>query len=868
MVEQRRRLGTALLIAIGLVPLLAMQAGVAQDHPPTPHSLVDDWTHRHVVFSGVQSAADEYALQYEPRYQQQRLRHNHKLPTDVRGPDSLERFMTPRAAEQFPFPGMTSASMAAARAAARERNKPGHEVAESGLQQDWGSTLTAGGQVGDGMYPAKFTFDVTAAPDCTSDYVAFNTSLTTGAVAATRTGTFTAGTPGGSVTIGGTLTLTASTTDNTGTNFQATANTTTNATNLAAAIARNGASAGVTATSAAAVVTVTALAPGTPGNSIALVDNLTAFTWAGAALAGGVNPTRPSIVAYNNLYSTQVATLQGYCGGSGPSVLWAYAAGTGSVLSSPALALDGSKIIFVETKASGAVLHALQWKTGGEGTVVAPAVPAKVTSWGACPGGASCIVDLPFTVNVQATNSAPFYDYVNDAAYVGDDAGNLHKFSPVLSGTPAEVTTGGWPVTVDTGLVLNSPVLDPASGNVFVTSSNKACYVTPAPAKSCTAALANGGIVDSVIVDSSAGKVLVFSSLNGATVQQYTTSLTSPVTAQVASAGNNANPVYTGAFDSAYLTSALGTGKMYVCGKSPSRATRAALYRITFTNGVMSGAPDAGALTLVAGGAACSPVTEFYSATTGMDWIFLSVGNRSLAPCPTTNIGCVQSLNVTGTAWPPLAMTAGYTVPSNALNLPGTSGIVVDNASGTTTVPKTSLSAALTNVATSFTVASAAGFGLNDYIQVDAEIMWITNIAGSTVTVTRAQLGTAAAAHLTGTAVVDLRTTILNGAITNVATSITVDSNTTFNVGDYIQIDTEAMLISLKPTSTTLTVTRAQLGSTAAAHADNVRVTDLSRYPQAASAYFSFTANSLAAALCNGATGVGCAVKLTQDGLR
>src|ERR1700694_1640202 len=46
---------------------------------------------------------------------------------------------------------------------------------------DWGMSLLAGGTVGVGMVPAKFTFDANAAPSCANDYVAFNTSLAGGA---------------------------------------------------------------------------------------------------------------------------------------------------------------------------------------------------------------------------------------------------------------------------------------------------------------------------------------------------------------------------------------------------------------------------------------------------------------------------------------------------------------------------------------------------------------------------------------------------------------------------------------------------------------------------------------------------------------
>jgi hypothetical protein len=861
-----------------------MRPGIAQERPGMSLSVPDDWTHHHVVFSGARSEAAAEQLQYEPRYQRQWLLHNRPLRTGVREAETAEQYRTPVAADRFPVPGMTS-MLAAAEAAAARAKKPKPVTAESGLSQDWASPLWSGATAGYGMYPAKFTFDAVAAPDCTNDYVAFMTGPTS-AVAASRTGTFT-GTPtnGQTVTIGGTLVLTASTTVNTGLFFQIGGpSNTTRATNLAAAIARNGASVGVTATSSAAVVTVTATTPGTAGNSITLLEGLNNFTWAGTTLTGGANPTTPSIVAYNNLYSTQSATLQGYCGGSGPSVRWAYTTGMGSVVTSPVLSFDGTRLIYVETKASGAVFHVLQWKSGGEGTVAAPATPSTIADWSACPSGASCVVNVAFRGAPQVTRSSPFYDYSNDVAYVGDDAGVLHKFTPVLSGTPAEVTTGGWPVTVDSGYVLNGPVVDPDTGRVFVTDSNgtngKVCYVSGTSAVTCTASVA-GIFSDTVVIDPSTGRVFAVSSVSGATVHQYTTSLASVATATIGAPGETTvgpAPVFSGAFDQAYYTSADGTGKMYVCGKEGSIA-RAALYRISLNAGTMSSLPD-GYLVLtnntgpgqtidVAG---CSPVMEFYNTSTGMDWIFLSVADDAATTtgttCAASDEGCVLSLNVTGTAWPPAVMTAGYVAPDNN-QYPSTSGIVVDNTAGTTTVPKTSLRAAVgSTTATSISVASASGFSAGDYVQVDAEAMQISAIAGTSLTVSRGALSTTAATHLVNTAVVDLRRTLLNGAITAATPTITVDRNTTFNVDDYIQVDSEAMLITAKPTATTLTVTRARLGSAAAAHADNAQVTDLSKYPQAASVYFSFALDSSAAALCNGSSGVGCAVKLTQDGLR
>ncbi len=80
-----------------------------------------------------------------------------------------------------------------------------------------------------------------------------------------------------------------------------------------------------------------------------------------------------------------------------------------------------------------------------------------------------------FSLGANDTNSSVYYDYGTDAAFVGDDAGNLHQFTGVFKGTPAEVTTVGWPVTVS-GSRLTSAVYDAGSGNAFVGDSGGFLY--------------------------------------------------------------------------------------------------------------------------------------------------------------------------------------------------------------------------------------------------------------------------------------------------------------------------------------------------------------------------------------------------------
>lgn len=85
----------------------------------------------------------------------------------------------------------------------------------------------------------------------------------------------------------------------------------------------------------------------------------------------------------------------------------------------------------------------------------------------------------------------------------------------------------------------------------------------------------------------------------------------------------------------------------------------------------------------------------------------------------------------------------------------------------------TTLNGALTSGATTFTVASAAGFsaaatGVSQFhIAIDTELMLVTNVSGTTFTVTRAQEGTTAAAHASGAGVYEVLTvaSLANGYV-------------------------------------------------------------------------------------------------------
>ncbi len=590
---------------------------------------------------------------------------------------------------------------------------------------DWGRPMLAGGGVGVGMVPAKFTWDVNAAPSCANDYVAYNTSLAgvSPTTAASRTGTFGPAQPtnGQTATItspGTSITLTASTTLNTGLNFLIGATPTATATNFVAAINRNNtANLGVTASNVggtSATVTLSASANGAEGNLITLAEGLAGFAWAGGAttLAGGVGTG--NIVAFNQLYSTQ-GSATGLCPQDGPSVMWSYFTGTGTAVTSIVLSGDGSKVAFAENVAGAATLRILKWKAGeGTGTGY-PATPATTLTAGQnwttdCPAANSCMSSIAFTGGFADTKSSPFYVYTNnaDVLYAGDNNGRVHKFTGVFNGTPAEVISG-WPKTINGATILTSPVYDSVSGNIFVGDSTGLLSMireTGSTAGTCTplpcvepihlAVGTGGAIVDAPIVDGTTGTVIAVNgtetSANNGTVLQASTALTGAVSFKIGGTTPGGSALYSGAFDNTYITSAKPTiaGHMYVCGKDPSNADEPAIYQLSFTalTGVLSGVGSPLVGMVNGNGEACSPVTEIFNSTAATDRIFFSIGNNlasgggnPLTACRSNGIGCVASIVVTGSpAWP-----GGATV-FNALPTPlnatgATSGIVVDNVS-------------------------------------------------------------------------------------------------------------------------------------------------------------------------------------------
>jgi hypothetical protein len=445
----------------------------------------------------------------------------------------------------------------------------------------------------------------------------------------------------------------------------------------------------------------------------------TDFVVYNTGVAGSNTGTKQAnVIAYDNIYSG--------CSSDGnvPKVYWSYYTGTGAAVTSVVLSGNGTQVAFIESPSSGAAtLRILKWVASQGTDFSAPVAPTNLytngattasgnTAWSTCPSGQSCMISVAFQspdANPDTTSS-PFYDYTNDAIYVGDSKGYLHKFTGVFLGTPGEVTGGGtssgWPQQMSSTNPLASPVYDPnykcpptncSGGTVFIGptgsgggqnfhsiagvggSSNITTYSsTPIVNGSST------GIVDGPILDPSASRVYVFvndDTGGNAGVWQLPESLASATEATLGT-GSLSGSLYSGSFDNAYFTSASSsspTGHLWVCGNSGGDP---ALYPIPISgsSGMTTGAITAGPV--VSGTATpCSPVTEFCTnsgaactSSAGADYIFVSPQTQpSSSPVTgcTASEGCVQSYTLNTSGSTATLLKAGA-FPG------GASGMVVD----------------------------------------------------------------------------------------------------------------------------------------------------------------------------------------------
>ncbi len=604
-----------------------------------------------------------------------------------------------------------------------------------------------------GQYPAKYTFDVNAAPSCTADYAVFPVNAATGSTRTHVVGTFsttTDGANGQTVTFtvtptGGSsvmLTLTSSTsttTGNTGKNFQvfttgSTANATTSASNLAAAINRNLSAtnaAGIVAVVSSTTVTVYTL---TPGTQVTLSETETLSNLSFGSVTAGTNGTQAKLVGFNNLYSGSGSPL---CSSKTfPTFIFSYASGVGSVTTSPVISLDGKKIAYIENGPGiGTALHVLTFGSGSTelgtctngGTAlptcaVHPVIPGSTANSTAT----DFIVPLSVpTLGIVATDtrSAPFVNYSTDVLYVGDDQGHLYAVNSVFTGTPT-LAGGNFPVTVSgSGNILNSPVVDVSgTGDIFLGDSASNTYeYNSAGVRQGPPLLignsTNGGIWDGAIVDSTNSKAYFTTNCSGSGGNSglsqipFTGTGFGTVITSVSTNGSGCSttlpigPQYAPTPDNLYYTAGITNGHIIVSYQGTS-SVRLAQWGF-LASGALNTTRQADSNFLTSAGTqSVSPSTEFFSSNNNVAYKPTALTQSGNTVTVTTAINSFATGQVVAIAGVLAAGSSGCTDTNAVAAINGQQTITV---TGPTTFTFTSAVSATINGGCSLANASATG---------------------------------------------------------------------------------------------------------------------------------------------------------------
>jgi hypothetical protein len=395
-----------------------------------------------------------------------------------------------------------------------------------------------------------------------------------------------------------------------------------------------------------------------------------------------------NIIGVNNLYSfqgTPTPTPTPYCPTNGPTVMFAYASGSGQVPASVTISQGGNQIAYVENLLTGSsYFHVLTIGTTGTNGTSATAAVVPGSAGGNNAVDQSVLLSPDGGTTNQSSTNSVFVVYTpndaNDVAYAttystaGSGSGYLYKISNVFNGTTTPTLVWSIPINA----VPSTPVYDSVSNKIFFTdSSGRIDYVTDtgtSPSVVYSAVLASGDTAENpVVVDSTNQMVYASFNSNGtnALVVQAPTSIASTVSVAVGAETTIYTGPYEPDFNNAWHTGS-GTPLMYVAGTGTG--TLPTLYSVGFNgSGVMNNTADALSAALATGTADSSPVTEFFDASLQKDYIFVGVTDNCVAITGGGTAGCVMSLDITA-GFP----TVGASTTALAA-VGGVSGIIVDN---------------------------------------------------------------------------------------------------------------------------------------------------------------------------------------------
>ena len=403
---------SAVLVAFGMVQ------GASPQSLDTPISIVSDWSHRHVVFSRPDSIESGWRLQTEVRFRLQALRRNARSadPTDESQDSPNDRNELERGRTRF----------------------------RKAFHRDWGQSLGPNGSTGVPLAgvtwypvgPAKYTFDVNAAPDCNRDYVVFPTNLT--------------GVTGGQASLIGYRNLYAGT----GTSFCGVANPTvywsynTNFNNL------GGATNGTVQTSPVLSLDGTKVAfveTRTAANGGAILHLLKWHALDGGAINSAAKPTTAT--------SWTADGLAGHCPVTGACMINIVLNGAQADTASSPFYDYARDAVYVGD--DNGVLHKIINAFG-----IAGVTPSELTTG-----------NWPITVDAGRILTSPTLDSVSGNIFTGDSVGRLSYVRETFS-TSGACAAGSPPclgspsITLAAHVIADAPIVDPTTEKVFVFFGN------------------------------------------------------------------------------------------------------------------------------------------------------------------------------------------------------------------------------------------------------------------------------------------------------------------------------------------------------------------------------------------------------------
>lgn len=392
--------------------------------------------------------------------------------------------------------------------------------------------------------------------------------------------------------------------------------------------------------------------------------------------AGG----QANIVGVNNLYSGGPTPLCPV----GPTVMFAYASGSGEVPGSVIISQNGSQLAYIENLLTGkSYLHVLTLGTTGTNGTSATAAVAPGAAGGNNAVDQTVLLSPDGGTTNQSSTNMVWVNYTkgdtDDAAYVttysvrGGASGYLYKITNIFNGG---VPTIVWSAPISA--VPSTPVYDNVSNKIFFTDSDgRIDYVVDSgssPSVVYGPVIASGATSENpVLIDTSSEMVYATFNSNGtnALVVQAPADLSSSVSVAVGAASTTYTGPYEPDFNNAWFTGS-GTPELYIAGTGTGMLPT--LYSVGFNgSGILNSTANATTAALATGTADSSAVTEFYNATQGIDYLFVGVTNHCIATAGGGTAGCVMSLNITSGF--PTVSTGTTALAATG----GTSGIIIDN---------------------------------------------------------------------------------------------------------------------------------------------------------------------------------------------